>query len=275
MSLSGQARRRAVHRAGTAALERPARHPVPQLCRLADRVVWRRHEREGVIPAGMRFQSVAVREVAARLVSLVERGPVGRDADMGGPEMLTFDAMAAAYLRIRGSSATIRSANLSGALYVVFRSGVNLTPDHAQGVVTWDAWLRRPIPCSTPWNSAQIDEARAVSRKNISPSKACASPVSHHTAIRACFASLFAVAARSTAAPRLPCDRPRAPLRCSIHAPCPACARRVRLCWRSHVVSAGPSMRSPPPSLALVCHAGTLLCNPPTGSPFCADLRSR
>ncbi|HEY7020980.1 MAG TPA: NAD(P)H-binding protein [Ktedonobacterales bacterium] len=101
---------------------------------------------EIVLPDGMRFQSVDVREVAARLVSFVERGPVGRDADMGGPETLTFDEMAAAYLRIRGRSATIRSANLSGAQYDVFRSGVNLTPDHAQGVVTWDAWLRRRFP---------------------------------------------------------------------------------------------------------------------------------
>jgi uncharacterized protein YbjT (DUF2867 family) len=98
---------------------------------------------EILIPDGMRFQSVAVNEVATRLVSLVGREPVGRDVDMGGPEILTFDAMAAAYLRIRGRSATIRSAKLRGALYAVFRSGVNLTPDHAQGVMTWDAWLRR------------------------------------------------------------------------------------------------------------------------------------
>jgi uncharacterized protein YbjT (DUF2867 family) len=101
---------------------------------------------EIVIPDGMRFQSVAVHEVAMRLVSLVGREPVGRDVDMGGPEVLTFDAMAAAYLRIRGRSATIRSANLSGALYDVFRSGVNLTPDHAQGIVNWDVWLRRRFP---------------------------------------------------------------------------------------------------------------------------------
>jgi uncharacterized protein YbjT (DUF2867 family) len=98
---------------------------------------------EMVIPDGMRFQSVDVREVAAQLISLVERGPVGRDADMGGPEILTFDAMATAYLRIRGRTTTIRSAALSGDLYNVFRSGVNLTPNHAQGVVTWGAWLQR------------------------------------------------------------------------------------------------------------------------------------
>ena len=98
---------------------------------------------EIVIPDGMRFQSVDVREVAAQLLALVEHGPTGRVADMGGPEILAFDTMAATYLRIRGHSTTIRSANLSGDQYDVFRSGVNLTPNHAQGVVTWDSWLRR------------------------------------------------------------------------------------------------------------------------------------
>lgn len=98
---------------------------------------------EIVIPDRMRFQSVDVAEVAERLVALVESGPAGHIGDMGGPEILTFDAMAAAYLRIRGSSATIRSANLSGDQYDAFRSGINLVPDHALGVETWDAWLRR------------------------------------------------------------------------------------------------------------------------------------
>jgi uncharacterized protein YbjT (DUF2867 family) len=98
---------------------------------------------EIVIPDGMRFQSVGVREVAAQLVALVERGPVGRDTDMGGPEVLTFDALAAVYLRIRSRPATIRSVALSGSLYDVFRSGVNLTPNHTQGVVPWGAWLQR------------------------------------------------------------------------------------------------------------------------------------
>jgi uncharacterized protein YbjT (DUF2867 family) len=98
---------------------------------------------EVVIPDGMRFQSVDVEEVAAQLVALVERGPAGRVADFSGPQVLTFDAMVAAYLRIRGRSATIRSAPISGDLYEVFRSGVNVRAIGAQGIVTWDAWLRR------------------------------------------------------------------------------------------------------------------------------------
>jgi uncharacterized protein YbjT (DUF2867 family) len=98
---------------------------------------------EVVIPDGMRFQSVDVEEVAAQLVALVERGPAGRVADFGGPEVLPLDAMVAAYLRIRGRSATIRSAPIRGDLYEAFRSGVNLLAIGARGIVTWDAWLRR------------------------------------------------------------------------------------------------------------------------------------
>jgi uncharacterized protein YbjT (DUF2867 family) len=98
---------------------------------------------EIVIPDHMRFQSVDVAEVAARLVSFVERGPVGRAPDLGGPQVLAFEEMAAEYLRIRGHSATIRATPRAGALYDVFRSGVNLAPGSERGAITWDAWLRR------------------------------------------------------------------------------------------------------------------------------------
>jgi uncharacterized protein YbjT (DUF2867 family) len=96
---------------------------------------------EIVIPNGMRFQSVDAREVAAQLVSFVERGPAERAPDLGGPEILTLEEMAETYLRIRGRSATIRSTELD--LYRVFRSSVNLVPDRALGAVTWDSWLQR------------------------------------------------------------------------------------------------------------------------------------
>jgi uncharacterized protein YbjT (DUF2867 family) len=105
---------------------------------------------EIIIPAGLRFQSVDVEEAAARLVALVATGPAGRIADLGGPEVLTLDEMAATYLRISGRSAGIRRAALVGALYDIFRSGVNLTPTGARGVVTWDAWLQRRFSPGAP-----------------------------------------------------------------------------------------------------------------------------
>jgi uncharacterized protein YbjT (DUF2867 family) len=109
-----------------------------------------RSDDEIIIPAGLRFQSVDVEEAAARLVTLVATGPAGRIADLAGPEVLTFDEMAATYLRIRGRAAGIRRAALAGALYDVFRSGVNLTPTGARGVVTWDVWLRRRFSPGAP-----------------------------------------------------------------------------------------------------------------------------
>lgn len=66
------------------------------------------------VPGGMRFQSIDVGEVADRLVSLMEHGPAGRVADMGGPQIRTIEEMTEAYLRIRGRKATVRSAAVPG-----------------------------------------------------------------------------------------------------------------------------------------------------------------
>src|SRR5579863_2508958 len=93
------------------------------------------------VPDGVRFQSIDVGEVAGRLVALVEEGFAGYAPEMGGPQILTFEEMVEAYLRVRGSKATVRSELLPGELLDGFRSGNNLTPDHGVGVVTWEAFL--------------------------------------------------------------------------------------------------------------------------------------
>lgn len=88
---------------------------------------------------GMRFQSIDVGEVADRLVGLMEQGPAAHAPEMGGPEVRTLEEMTEAYLRIRGRQATIRSE--AGDRFQVFRSGINLVPDHAVGTITWEAFL--------------------------------------------------------------------------------------------------------------------------------------
>ena len=94
------------------------------------------------IPKGMRFQSIDVGEVADRLVSLVEQGPGAHTPDMGGPQVRTIEDMTEAYLRICGKKAIIRSEVVVEDLFKVFTSGINLVPDHAVGMITWDAFLR-------------------------------------------------------------------------------------------------------------------------------------
>jgi uncharacterized protein YbjT (DUF2867 family) len=94
------------------------------------------------VPAGVRFQSIDVGEVADRLVSFMEQGPAGHAPDMGGPQILTVKEMTEAYLGIQGRKATVSPKVLPGDRFHAFRSGINLAPDHAVGTVTWGAFLR-------------------------------------------------------------------------------------------------------------------------------------
>lgn len=103
------------------------------------------------VPEGMRFQSIDVGEVAERLVTLVEAGSAAHAPDMGGPQVRTIQEMTAAYLRIRGKTATIRS--IPTDTYAVFKSGINLVPDHALGTIAWETFLHRRYDSTHPISS--------------------------------------------------------------------------------------------------------------------------
>jgi uncharacterized protein YbjT (DUF2867 family) len=98
---------------------------------------------EVAVAGGMRFQSIDTRDVAERLVKLMERGPTGQAPDMGGPEVRSIEEVTEVYLRVRGRKATVRSELKAGELFDVFRSGINLCPEHTEGKITWEAFLRR------------------------------------------------------------------------------------------------------------------------------------
>ncbi len=98
---------------------------------------------EIVIPAGLRFQSVDISDVAERLIALLEQGPARQTLEMGGPQTLTLEEMTDTYLWVRGVGATVRSEPAQGGLFDVFRSGINLVPGHAEGTITWEQFLRR------------------------------------------------------------------------------------------------------------------------------------
>lgn len=96
---------------------------------------------EVVVPEGVRFQSIEVGEVADRLVALAEGAPTAQVEDMGGPEILTLEAMATTYLRARRREASVRAEPMSR--FQTFRSGMNLTPEHATGALTWGEYVAR------------------------------------------------------------------------------------------------------------------------------------
>ncbi len=94
------------------------------------------------VPRGMRFQSIDLGEVADRLVGLLERGPVGRAPDIGGPQVRTIEDMTRAYLHFGKRHALVFPLPIPGALIKEFRSGINLCPAQADGVITWEEFLQ-------------------------------------------------------------------------------------------------------------------------------------
>lgn len=99
------------------------------------------------VSAGMRFQSVAREEVAARLIELANAEPRGYAPPMRGPETLTIEEMAQEYLDARKNRGVrVEAVAQTGTRYGVFRSGVNLVPEDvaaARGRETWAEFLRR------------------------------------------------------------------------------------------------------------------------------------
>lgn len=98
-----------------------------------------------IIPEGMRFQSVDIAEVAGRLTELIKEGPLALLPTMGGPEVLCFEEMVEIYLQICGRNNIIQVKPLRAARYDLFRSGVNLCPEHADGKITWKQFLRSQL----------------------------------------------------------------------------------------------------------------------------------
>jgi uncharacterized protein YbjT (DUF2867 family) len=90
-------------------------------------------------------QPVDVRDVAERLVELAQGEPRGRAPDFGGPEALTFDAMATAYLRATGRRRPRFSFRLPGQVFRGFRDGANLV-EKPGGTITFAEYLGEVTP---------------------------------------------------------------------------------------------------------------------------------
>lgn len=95
------------------------------------------------IPKGLKVQLLDPSEVAERMAELVDRGPNGLADDMGGPHILSMDDVARSYLAATGKRRVVMSVPVPGKAIAGFRAGHNLTPEHADGKVTWEQWLAR------------------------------------------------------------------------------------------------------------------------------------
>ncbi len=86
-------------------------------------------------------QTIHMPEVAERLADLVEAGPSGRVADLGGPEQLTFREYAELWQKKRGIRRPIWALRLPGRVVAGFRAGHHMSGLPGAGRVTYREYL--------------------------------------------------------------------------------------------------------------------------------------
>jgi uncharacterized protein YbjT (DUF2867 family) len=101
------------------------------------------------LPAGYQVQSVAVEDVAARLLRAIDDGPRGLLPDFGGPERMTARHAARLWQEARGVRKPIVPFPGFSPAARAFRAGYNTlpadTPPENRGQLSWSEWLARPI----------------------------------------------------------------------------------------------------------------------------------
>ncbi|MGH3677583.1 MAG: SDR family oxidoreductase [Mycobacterium sp.] len=90
---------------------------------------------------GVRFQPIDTRDVATHLVSLVDAGPAGRVADIGGPVEHEHTELGRMYLAARDSRRRVVSLPVPGGIVAGLRSGANLVPENPVGTTTFEQYL--------------------------------------------------------------------------------------------------------------------------------------
>jgi uncharacterized protein YbjT (DUF2867 family) len=88
-------------------------------------------------------QPIAAEEVAERLVELVEAGPAGRVADIGGPEQLTLREIVATWQAAAGTHKPVWMLHLIGKTIRSFKEGHHMTPLPGFGRETFATYAAR------------------------------------------------------------------------------------------------------------------------------------
>ena len=94
-----------------------------------------------LVPTDLVFQPIDEGEVAGHIVELLQQGPRGRAADIGGPQILTLGELARTWLLAQKRTRRIVHIAIPGAQAAAFRQGLHTAPDQKFGRITWQLWL--------------------------------------------------------------------------------------------------------------------------------------
>ncbi|MES2428425.1 MAG: NAD(P)H-binding protein [Bacteroidota bacterium] len=95
------------------------------------------------VPAGLKFQSIEISEVAQKIVDLTFTGPKNGTVIIGGPQILTIEKMGQTYLDIWSKKYKLETEIMEGERFDMLRSGINLCKEHTFGIKTWEQFLTK------------------------------------------------------------------------------------------------------------------------------------
>ena len=95
------------------------------------------------IPLDFKFQLIDSGEVADRMVELIQAGPSGRVADIGGPEVLAWRDIANHWMRAHRKNRRMVRLPWNGSTPTAFRQGLNTCPQERYGKVSFEAYLEK------------------------------------------------------------------------------------------------------------------------------------
>jgi uncharacterized protein YbjT (DUF2867 family) len=93
------------------------------------------------VPSSMQFQPVDPREVATRLVEVIQHEPGGLLPDFGGPEVRDFKSLAQSWLAARKSKRRLVNLWLPFKFSRQVAEGRLLCPEHKDGTITFEQYL--------------------------------------------------------------------------------------------------------------------------------------
>ena len=102
-------------------------------------------EKEIDVATGLKFQTIAVPELAEILISMLSKKATGTIACIGGPEIKGLEDMTAEYLQATHSQQQINLVEATQPREFRFRTGANLAPDAKYGQITWAKFLEEGL----------------------------------------------------------------------------------------------------------------------------------
>jgi uncharacterized protein YbjT (DUF2867 family) len=90
---------------------------------------------------GVSFQPIDPRDVARRLVELIDSDPSGRVPDIGGPTVHTHAELGRMYLTAGGGRRKVVAVPIPGRIVAAYRSGAHLAPQNPVGTIEFADYL--------------------------------------------------------------------------------------------------------------------------------------